>query len=202
QPRGWLVEGCRPGAAGEWTRMFRELRWYLARKLLATLAWKYPPGHHRRSFGRHQAKIEDFPPNINNYGRLASLWDDYAGWFVPEYDFFLASAGAYYGHPIQSVLDLACGTGLLTRRLAREAERVVGLDASESMLSVAGSSTPGHNVRYVRGDFRDLHLDETFDAVVCGSDSLNYVQTPEELASVFRCVYRHLRPGGLFVFDV
>jgi SAM-dependent methyltransferase len=58
------------------------------------------------------------------------------------------------------------------------------------------------NIRYVQGDFRDFHLDGTFDAAICGSDSLNYVNIPDELADVFRSVRRHLRPGGLFAFDV
>jgi SAM-dependent methyltransferase len=151
---------------------------------------------------RHQRRVEDFPPNSEGYERMAAVWNDFAGWFVPPYGRFLTSAGAYYGQPIQSVLDLACGTGLLTRALARRAESVVGLDASEAMLSDARARTKASNVRYIRADFRVFSLEETFNAVVCGSDSLNYIQASEELAEVFRCVYRHLRPGGLLVFDV
>jgi SAM-dependent methyltransferase len=99
------------------------------------------------------------------------------------------------------VLDLACGTGVLTRQLAARAESVVGLDVSEPMLREARSRTDSPRVRYARGDFRDFDLGEPFDAAVCGGDSLNYLGSAGELGDVLRCVRRHLRPGGLFAFD-
>jgi SAM-dependent methyltransferase len=152
---------------------------------------------------RHKLSVEDLPPpNVKGYDKLAPLWDEYAGWFVPRYGRFLPAAGDYYGRPIRAVLDLACGTGLLTRRFARRAESVVGLDASQAMLREARLRTTARNVRYVQGDFRDFSLECCFDAAICGSDSLNYVEEPAELAAVFACVSRHLRPGGLFIFDV
>jgi SAM-dependent methyltransferase len=41
----------------------------------------------------------------------------------------------------------------------------------------------------------------TFDAAVCGFNSLNYLSDPDELEAVLRVVADHLRPGGVFVFD-
>jgi SAM-dependent methyltransferase len=179
--------------------MFQRLRWHLAKRRLASLPRTGPRWYIKQSRHRHQAA--DFPPNAEAYSRLASVWDDWAGWCLPGYARFLISAGAHYGRPIKCVLDLACGTGRLARRLAKRVESVVGLDASESMLRDARSRTKECNVRYVRGDFRDFRCDEMFDAIVCSSDSLNYVETPEQLTEVFRCVERHLSPGGLFAFD-
>jgi SAM-dependent methyltransferase len=152
-------------------------------------------------YRRHRAKAEHFPPNADPYGPLAVLYNEYARWFVPRYGRFLAAAGRYYGLSVRSVLDLACGTGLVSRQAARRAELVVGLDISDTMLREARSHTPDKNVRYVREDFRAFCLGETFDAAVCGTDALNYLGNLEELASVFRCVGQHLRPGGLFAFD-
>src|SRR5262249_181664 len=51
-------------------------------------------------------------------------------------------------------------------------------------------------------DFRSFALDERFDAVVCASNSLNYVANRYELLAVFQGVSQHLAPGGLFAFDV
>src|SRR5439155_23002777 len=82
------------------------------------------------------------------------------------------------------------------------AHSVVGLDAREDVLREARIRTKESNIRYAQGDFRDFFVEGTFDAAICGSDSLNYVNTPGELVNVFRCVSDHLRPGGLFVFDV
>jgi SAM-dependent methyltransferase len=70
------------------------------------------------------------------------------------------------------------------------------------MLCEARARTLEENVTYLRGDFRDFHLNMFFDVVVCAADSLNYVEAPADLARVFGCVRRHLRPGGLFIFDV
>jgi SAM-dependent methyltransferase len=168
---------------------------------LAFLSVSHPPRHIKVRYERHRAKVEHFPPNADPYGPLAASYNEYARWFVPLYGRFLAAAGRYYGLSVRSVLDLACGTGLVSRQLARRAESVVGLDISEAMLQEARSRTPGNNVRYVRGDFRDFCLAETFDAAVCGTDALNYLGKRGELAGVFRCVGRHLRPGGLFAFD-
>ena len=55
---------------------------------------------------------------------------------------------------------------------------------------------------YFLGDFRDFRLGARFDAVVCGFDSLNYLNEPSELTSVMKCVAAHLTSGGVFLFDV
>lgn len=175
-------------------------RWQLAKRRFLDSEFMRPPYPVRNSL--HDRCVEDFPPDTAAYARLAPLWEDYYGWCTRDYASLLASAAARYGQPVGSVVDLACGTGLLTRQLAARAERVVGLDASVDMLRQARAHTAAGNVRYLLGDFRDARPGETFDAAVCGSDSLNYVERPEQLAEVFRSVRRALRPGGLFAFDV
>jgi SAM-dependent methyltransferase len=182
--------------------VLRWLRWELAKKRLVVVAVRLPPPHVRVCHQRPEATIEELPPNAEPYKYMAAHWNEFAGWFVPGYGRFLTAAGSYYRVPIRSVLDIGCGTGLLSRQIAKRIESVVGLDLSEPMLRQAGFRTRGRNIRYVQGDFRAFDLGETFDVAVCGSDSLNYVATPRELADVFRCVHRHLRPGGLFAFDV
>src|SRR5262249_54280534 len=174
--------------------MIRWLGWHLAKMRLA--AARLPPADVCVRLERRAAGAGDLPPNTEPYGLLASCWEEYAHWFVPGYAPFLTAAGRRYGVAVRSVLDLACGTGLLGREPARRGASVVGLDASAAMLGRAEAQ--GGNVRYVRGDFRAFALGETFDAVVCSSDSLNYLGRAEELADVFGCVGRHLRPGGLF----
>jgi SAM-dependent methyltransferase len=182
--------------------MLRRLRWFWAKAALAAPQVGYATCFIALPTGIGRPRAEDFPPNTKGYDRLAALWDDWLCWDVPPYGRFVASAGRYYRMPIQAVLDLACGTGLLTRQLARQAESVVGLDANPAMLREARARTKDPHVRYVEGDFRDFRLGESFGAVICGSDSLNYLEAASELTDVFRCVCRHLQPGGFFVFDV
>jgi SAM-dependent methyltransferase len=188
-------------SGAELTHMFRWLDWYWAKRRLALQPIEAVPPAVKVRVEKHTAKAEDFPPNTDPYAQMAALWDPYASWCAPHYDQFLAAAERYYGLPIRSVLDLACGTGVVSRQVAQRGGSVVGIDSNPAMLDQARRRTSECNVRYMQADFRNFRLDESFDATVCGGDSLNYVETPEELAQVFDCVRRHLRPGGVFVFD-
>jgi SAM-dependent methyltransferase len=175
-------------------------RWQLAKSRFLDSPGTRPPFPVVHSL--HDRRVDEFPPDTASYARLAVLWDDYGAYAKPDYASLLAAAEVRFRQPVESVLDLACGTGLLTRQLAARAERVVGLDVSVDMLEQARARTAAGNVRYLLADFRDCCPGETFDAAVCGGDSLNYVDRPEQLATVFRSVRRALRPGGLFAFDV
>jgi SAM-dependent methyltransferase len=100
------------------------------------------------------------------------------------------------------VLEVGCGTGVLTRMLAgrAEVESVVGVDLAPSLLDKArelAADLP--NVRFEEADARSLPFaDETFDVAVFDS-TLSHVPEPERaLAEVFRV----LRPDGrLAAFD-
>ena len=183
--------------------MLRWLRWYLAkRKLAAAGWWQRSPHHVHMSIELNKRRLEDFPPTVDRYEKLASLWEDMSAANKLSYASFLASIEAHFAVPIKAVLDLACGTGALTRHLGEKVDVIVGLDSSEEMLREPCSRNTGSSQRYVRGDFRDFCLETTFDACICGNDSLNYVETPEQIDDVFAASNGHLRPGGFFVFDV
>lgn len=98
------------------------------------------------------------------------------------------------------VLDLCCGTGLLSAELSRRGLLMVGLDGSRAMLRYAR----GHaaEVPLLQADVRSFGMRTNFDAVLCVFDSLNHLLSPGDLAAAFCCVASCLRPGGLFVFDV
>jgi ubiquinone/menaquinone biosynthesis C-methylase UbiE len=97
------------------------------------------------------------------------------------------------------VLDVACGTGLVTFRaaalVAPEGE-VVGTDISEQMISAAREAAATReiaNVQFERMDAEDLKFaDGTFDMTLCAL-GLMYVPDPEKAAHEF---YRLVRPGG------
>jgi demethylmenaquinone methyltransferase/2-methoxy-6-polyprenyl-1,4-benzoquinol methylase len=86
------------------------------------------------------------------------------------------------------VLDLACGTGDLSRLGARHGYRMVGADLSAGMLAANGASVP-----VLEADARDLPFAKaTFDGVVCGYALRNFSDLPGTLAEAARIV----RPGG------
>jgi SAM-dependent methyltransferase len=148
-------------------------------------------------------QIEASKPYMLPYERLADVWHDCAASCTPDYASFLLRLAKAYRLPMGSILELACGSGTVTIHLAQIANQVVGLDRSASMLKRAKVVCEGlENVRFIEGDFRSFNLGERFDAVVCASDSLNYLSRAGELIRVFERVAEHLNPGGLFVFDV
>jgi SAM-dependent methyltransferase len=107
-----------------------------------------------------------------------------------------------------SVLDAACGTGNVSFELARRGYEVWGVDLSQAMVDFArekqeGIGTGAASVSEFRqGDMRRLELGRAFDAATCLYDSLNYILEPEGLRQAFEGVARHVRPGGLWVFDM
>jgi len=93
------------------------------------------------------------------------------------------------------VLDLACGTGDLSRLARRRGYRVVGADLSEGMLAANGASTP-----LVEADGSRLPFgDGAFDGLVCGYALRNFT----DLAATLSECARVLRAGGrLAVLEV
>lgn len=107
------------------------------------------------------------------------------------------------GIEVDSVLELACGTGSAAIALANRGFRVTGVDRSSMMLEQARTKAERHqaNVRWIQQDLAHLDIDDRFAAATCFYDSLNYFLVPEELQAVFGRVRAHLQPGGVFTFD-
>jgi SAM-dependent methyltransferase len=70
--------------------------------------------------------------------------------------------------PAGAVLELACGSGVFTERLARRAETVTAVDASDAMLSRNRAEVARPNVRYVQADLFAWRPDRTYDLVFFG----------------------------------
>jgi SAM-dependent methyltransferase len=91
------------------------------------------------------------------------------------------------------VLDVACGTGSFSRAFADAGGRVVGLDASRTMLERAVRERPCDGVEYVRASATDLPFEAgSFDAVCCFA-ALYLIEDP--LLAVSE-IARVLAPGG------
>lgn len=104
--------------------------------------------------------------------------------------------------PVETVLELGCGTGSLTRLLARRGYAVTALDLSPDMLTLAEQKCRGLNVRFLCRDMTKFDRMGPVDGVVSGLDSVNYVTRPKSLQRMFQSVFDSLSPGGLFLFDV
>ncbi|MFD4376234.1 class I SAM-dependent methyltransferase [Streptomyces sp. NPDC058486] len=96
----------------------------------------------------------------------------------------------------RTLLDLACGTGLVTERLARPGLRVLGADAAHAMLRTAAGRLPG---RAVRADARRLPFPDASLDAVCAVWLLHLVPFTEEIVAE---AARVLRPGGVLAVTV
>lgn len=145
----------------------------------------------------------------DGYTALAPVYDrlngdiDYGAWA----DYITRRFSAEFrgdGTP-SLLLELGCGTGSMTRELAKRGYDMTALDLSEEMLSIAEQRLRGEgigNVLFLHGNMADFELYGTVDGVVCCLDGINHLTDRGELADCFCLVAQYLNPGGLFLFDV
>ncbi len=164
--------------------------------LLATLeAWQNPPPPHAE--GTHPLWTEPhlaasmlqahLDPGTDAASRRPETIDATVAWLTTVLP------------PGGRVLDLGCGPGLYTSRLARAGFDVTGVDWSAGSLAHAREHSP--EVRYLRGDYRELALAEHFDAVLLIYLDLG-VLSPADLRRVLERVRGWLGSSGVFVCDV
>ena len=140
------------------------------------------------------------------YSAFAYVYDklmkdvDYEDWTNYIEDIFKR-----YGVSPKNMAELACGTGNLTNKLANRGYHLLGVDYSEDMLSIAqekAMDVTGGSVIYLHQDMRELCLPTELDAILCVCDGMNYITKDEDLIKIFKSAYKHLKSGGLFIFDV
>jgi trans-aconitate 2-methyltransferase len=95
----------------------------------------------------------------------------------------------------ERILDLGCGTGHLSARIAEAGAVVTGIDRSAEMIQEARSHYP--HISFEVADARAFSFSEPFDAVFSNA-VLHWVKEPEQAIA---CVRRALKPGGRFVAE-
>lgn len=140
---------------------------------------------------------------MNDYESLAASYDDLmvdasyqkrADWLHRQ----LRQRG------VETVLDLACGTGTISCLLAERGYQVLATDGSEEMLTQAmyKAMELENPPQFRLQPMTKLQLTEPVDAAVSTVDALNYLTRASDLKATMRRVFRWLKPGGVFLFDV
>jgi SAM-dependent methyltransferase len=97
------------------------------------------------------------------------------------------------------VLELGCGSGLLTRHLTDAGHRVIATDASPAMLDLARDYAPAADIRRLTLPSDPL---PAADAVVSVGHVLSYLPDAGAISAALTAIARAVRPGGLFAIDI
>lgn len=110
----------------------------------------------------------------------------------------------YSGKENGILLDLACGTGSISEEMSTLGYDVIGVDNSEEMLNQAIEKKfdSGLNIQYICQDMREIDMFGTIDITICMLDSINHLNSLEDVNRVFSKVSLFSEPDGLFIFDV
>ncbi|MGD1933998.1 MAG: class I SAM-dependent methyltransferase [Candidatus Phaeomarinobacter sp.] len=128
--------------------------------------------------------------------RLAAIYDLGNGW-SEDSDYYLALAGTASCR----VLDIGCGTGIITHAIAAKGHTVVGADPSPGMLAVAHAKPHGSNIRWVESEAQSLGLGETFDLIMMTGHAFQTLVEDADIRAAAATMKRHLAPGGRLVFE-
>lgn len=126
---------------------------------------------------------------------LASLYDalNPAG---PDSDFYLRLA-----EPASTILDIGCGTGLLTRLYAEAGHNVTGVEPAEGMLAVARRNDAQGLVEWVAATGADFVSGKRFDLAVMTGHVFQVFLDDADTLAVLKNIHHHLKPGGRVAFD-
>jgi len=101
----------------------------------------------------------------------------------------------------RTLLDVGCGTGRHAAEFHSMGYAVECVDCSENMLNIARGYLADRDVACYQGDIRNLNLDRTYDVIVSLFHVMSYQTENADLKNAFSSVSKHLKPGGIFLFD-
>jgi sarcosine/dimethylglycine N-methyltransferase len=139
-------------------------------------------------------------------GGFVDKWDDLIDWkkrYESEGTFFIDQLKA---RGVESVLDVATGTGFHSVRLLEEGFETVSADGSPQMLAKAfsnGLSYGGHILRVVNADWRWLNRDVhgEYDAIICLGNSFTHLFSERDRRKALAEFYAMLKHDGVLIID-
>lgn len=140
------------------------------------------------------------------YGEFAKIYDELINEDI-NYDEMvdrIIEICNSYNVELNDYLDIACGTGNVTIRVAKYFKNIYGVDLSEDMLREAFDKFKEARIKgkIICQDMTELSLNKEFDLITSVLDSTNYITDLNDLQNYFNGVYTHLKSNGLFIFDV
>lgn len=130
--------------------------------------------------------------------RLVAIYDTVNPYAPDAQPGFYAQLAAEVG--AASIIDLGCGTGLITCELARLGYRLTGVDPAPAMLDIARHRPYGEHVHWIDGDAGRLGpLDA--DLAIMSGHVAQFFLTDESWLEALTALHGALRPGGRLAFE-
>lgn len=118
----------------------------------------------------------------NKHGFVAKYGEDVLGWLAPQHG--------------ENILDVGCGTGTLTSKIAESGAIVTGIDASPEMIEKATKAFP--HIQFFVRDATDFSFEKKFDAVFSNA-VFHWIKNQQQL---LQCIYDNLQTGGRLVYEM
>lgn len=111
--------------------------------------------------------------------------------------FYLSLAG----EPLQAILDMGCGTGLLACALAARGHQVTGADPAAAMLAVARDRPGAERVHWIEADAAGLSVPTRFDLIIMTGHVFQLLLGDGDVRAALGNLRHHLAPGGRIAFE-
>ncbi len=138
-------------------------------------------------------------PNYTEFSdpRLVALYDQLNPYGVDS-EFFCKQAKRLGA---KTIIDLGCGTGLLTCELAKREYQMIGIEPSAAMLEVAQSKPFADQIDWLQGSFEQMKGLRA-DMVLMTSHVAQFFLKNGEWREMLKASHQALKPGGHLVFDI
>ena len=142
---------------------------------------------------------------MSGYSKFAWFYDRLTG--NVDYDLISRQIDRLvkrFGGRKNILLEIGCGTGSLCEKMSGLGYDVIGVDASQEMLTEALDKKyeSGSEIQYLCQDMTELDMYGTIDVTVSVLDSINHLADIEAIRKAFERVSLFAFPDGLFIFDV
>ena len=131
-----------------------------------------------------------------HHAQIADVYDLANPW-AQDLDFYLSLAGP---RPC-NVLDLGCGTGMLSCALAERGHQVTSVDPAAAMLNVAKRKPHAEQVEWVESAAQSCKSQRRFDLIVMTGHAFQILLSDADTLAVLQTMRRHLNEHGRVAFE-
>jgi len=125
------------------------------------------------------------------------IYESEYGGYTDDFDIFCSTVTK------GEALDIACGTGRITLRLAEIGLKCTGIDTSDPMLKIAKEKARNHgfDITYLNIDMRNFNLNKKFDLLTMAGNSFQALLTEKDQFGCLSSIASHMHDKSLFIMN-